>query len=114
MYIDIITTIVSFITLIFVFRNWRNAKKQQEPVKIVLKFKDRDVTLPIELIRKNFTRAEVFGLIRVFDKDHQFHIEYTSTKEFFEQLLEVQEGKKDTFSILIGKDDKFIISSLKG
>ena len=41
--------------------------------------------LPIPLIRKNFTRSELFGILGAYDKDSKFCIEHTSSIKFFEQ-----------------------------
>ena len=106
-YVDIITTVISFLTLITVFKNWLNARKQQKPIAIILKSQEKTIEIPIKLMRKNVTRSEVFGTLGAFNKEHKFKVEYISSKDFFEQLLAVQEGKKDSLIILLEEHDDY-------
>ena len=81
--------------------------KQLEPITIVIEKDTEQTELPLKIIRKNFTRSEVSGILRALDKGSEFNISYTSSLDFFNDIEKVQEGKKDMLVIKLGTEDKF-------
>lgn len=101
--------LITLLTLLLVILNWCQNHKQNKQIEIFINFKDDGeiIKLPIRLIRKNFTRAEIFGVLGAFDKDSKFTIAHTSTVVFFEDIEQIQKGKKNEICITITENDKF-------
>ena len=95
------------LTLGLVFWNWYQTYKQNKQIKIFIIDKGQTIELPIKLLRKNFTRAELFGVLGAFDRDSKFNIEYTSTVNFFENIKNIQNAKSNEMTIIITEKDKF-------
>lgn len=104
---DWATIVFAFFGMFFAGNNWWNTKKQMQTIKIIIERDGKQKLLPLEIIRKNFTRSEVFGVLGAFDKDSSFKITYTAKKEFFQQISDIQESKKDLLIVKIQEDDKF-------
>jgi len=85
---------------------WDNIN-QKKQIKIYVERDGKKDLLPINFIRKNFTRAELFGVLGPLDKDSAFRIKSTSTKEFLDSIVEIQNGNKDELTIFIVDGDKF-------
>ena len=106
-------------TVLGVWYNYNQNKKQLDTIKIYLNFVDKKEKIHITSVkRKYFTRAELKGILRELDdassegrKDYE--IEIMNTKEFLEDIFSVQEAKKDEdeFILEIRDSDKF---KLKG
>ena len=95
------------LTLGLVFWNCYQNYKQNQEIEIFILHNGVKTKLPIKLIRKNFTRAEIFGVLGAFDKDSKFTIAHTSTVVFFEDIEQIQKGKKNEICITITENDKF-------
>jgi hypothetical protein len=104
---DWATIIFSFAAMFFAFKNWWNNKKQLKPIPIIIDKNGKKDILPFDIMRKNLTRSEVFGVLGAFDKESNFSIKYTASKDFFRQVSDVQEGKKDEIVIYLKDGDKF-------
>ena len=109
-----IDALVTILTLLLVIYNWYQNYKQNQEIRIQIVLQHMNITkvLPIPLIRKNFTRSELFGILGAYDKDSKFCIENTSSIKFFEDIRNIQEGKLDEISIIIKKEDKFDMVNL--
>ncbi len=106
-WMDWATIVFAFGAMFFSARNWWNARKQLKPIKIIIERNGEQKIIPFEIIRKNFSRAELFGILGAFDKDSKFNIKYTSSKDFFQQISDIQESKKDKIIIYVSNSDKF-------
>ena len=106
-WMDWATIVFAFFGMFFAGKNWFNTRKQMQPIKIIIERNGIRNTLPLEIIRKNFTRSEVFGALGAFDKDSNFKIAYTAKKEFFQQVSDIQESKSDVLIMKIEEKDKF-------
>lgn len=106
-YMDKFTIMTAFLTLGIVARNHYNNHKNQDEIKITLHFLNTNLEteLPIKILRKDFTRSEIFGYLGALNKGDKFDIAYLKKNEFFTQILEVQNKKKDDIKIKISKDD---------
>ena len=79
----------------------------QQKIKIILWINHQEKELPLTILRRYFTRAEILGVLGVFDKDSQFRIHHIATQKFFDDIQAVQLGKKDEIIIPIKNNDKF-------
>ena len=109
--LDVITILFSTLTLVFVvinfFYNLYARKKENQLIKILIIKDGVEKQLPIGILRKQISRSEVLGMLGVFDKQSYFEIAYTSKKEFFDQITEIQNNKKDVLRIYLQPNDKF-------
>lgn len=103
-FIDALATIL---TLSLVFWNFYQNYRQNQEINIFILHNDKKTKLPIKLIRKNFTRAELFGVLGAFDKDSKFNISHTASVDFFKDIKNIQEAKKNEICIIITENDKF-------
>lgn len=102
--IDAFITILTFLVVLY---SWYQSYKQIKQIKIFIIDKGQSIELPIKLLRRNFTRAELFGILGAFEKDSKFNIEYTSTIEFFENIQNIQNAKSNEMTVIITEKDKF-------
>lgn len=98
---------ITILTLGLVFYSWYQSFKQNKQIKIFIIDNGQTIELPIKLLRRNFTRAELFGILGAFEKDSKFNIEYTSTIDFFENIENIQNAKSNEITIIITEKDKF-------
>lgn len=82
-------------------------KGRNEIALIIQEPNGKIITLPHKILRKNFTRAEIFGVLGALDKDSKFEIKHTASKVFFADILAIQKGNKDEIIIKISENDKF-------
>lgn len=107
-FLDYITIVFAFFAMIGTFVNFFYRRKDSKLIKIYIKFPDNSTRLvPYHITRRNFTRSELFGILRAIDKEESFKIKYISTPEFFDDVLQVQKGKSDEITIRLETDDKF-------
>ncbi|MBO7381403.1 MAG: hypothetical protein J6U05_07035 [Neisseriaceae bacterium] len=106
-----ITICFAFIIMILTIIGWGSSfyqyRKMKQEISIVIIKNGIPKTLPITLLRKNFTRAELMGVLGIYDKNHKFDIYHTTQKEFFDDIHAIQLGKKDKIFIRISENDKF-------
>lgn len=104
--LDKITICFAFVSMCYI---WLQYYKMQQKIKIILLINDKQQELPLTILRRHFTRAEILGVLGVFDKNSDFRILHTATQEFFDDIQAVQLGKKDEIIIPIKKenDDKY-------
>ncbi|HDX6296082.1 TPA: hypothetical protein RPW04_002012, partial [Campylobacter fetus subsp. venerealis] len=57
--------------------------------------------LPITIKRKYFTRAELLGILGGFHSKPHYSIRYTTKKEFFENIKNVQDVKENKITIFV-------------
>ena len=106
-FMDKITIVVSFATLFFVLKNYFKNKKQLEKIKIVFSHSDKDILVDNNLLRKDCQRSEIQGILRTKLKKGIGHydIDYIGSKEYFDNLYEVQIGNSNKLTIYL-KDDE--------
>lgn len=107
-FLDYITIVFAFFAMIGTFVNFFYRRKDSKLIKIYIKFPDNSTRLvPCHITRRNFTRSELFGILRAINKEESFKIKYISTREFFNDVLQVQKGKSDEITIRLETNDKF-------
>lgn len=74
------------------------AARQNEPIQVALAHGDRQFSLPVELRRSEFTRAEVLGRIGMIplkskDPKDRFILRHTNTPSFLKQINQIIDGR---------------------
>lgn len=100
-FVLIIITIINFTYNLYYRRN------KEKEITIFIEFDGKKQELPHKIIRRNFTRSEIFGILGALDSDSKFNIKYTASSAFFNDILLVQKGKKDEIIIKLENNDKF-------
>jgi len=107
-FFTLVSMSVTFGTLVMVVKNYYTNKKSLEKIEIYIHTPNKELyKLPTYIIRKNFTRAEVFGTLRALNIGDDFNIVYTSTTKFLEDIFKVQTLKSDRLIIEIDENDNF-------
>lgn len=107
-WLDKVTIIFSFITMIFVAYKWWQDRKQGEKVTISFSLNGREICLEnISIIRRHITRSEILGMLGVIQKNskERYNIDYLSDARFFEDLYAVQKGKLNKLVIDVTGDE---------
>lgn len=105
----IIDGFATAMTLILIYFEYSNSKKQLEPIDIYLEFED-GVTKKISTIkRKNFSRAELKGILReLHNSRDNYDLSYMAEKEFLDNIFSIQDGKSNDFYMIIRDSDFFL------
>jgi len=104
-----IDAIVTSLTVLGVGYNlWQN-KKQLNPIKILIEKNNIKEELPTFILRKNFTRSEVQGILRSLHDGDTYNIKFTGNPDFLKAIIKIQQGKSDTLVIPILPQDDFNI-----
>lgn len=107
-----IEPILSFCTLLGVIYNICQNKKQLENIDIFFEIENEKRKIDIPLMRKNCDRAEVQGLLRTQSiGQDKYTINYLSTREYLNQLFEVEKGKSNEIIILLSESEKYYFYS---
>jgi len=103
----VIDAIVTSLTVLGVGYNlWQN-RKQLKPIKILIERNNIKEEIPSYILRRNFTRSEVQGILRSLHKGDIYDIKFTGKPEFLKAIIEIQQGKSDTLVIPISEEDDF-------
>ncbi|CZE46365.1 hypothetical protein [Campylobacter geochelonis] len=106
-YMDYVTIIFAFATMFAVFWQWYFRRKDNNEITIYIDKDGEKNELPIKILRKNISRAEVFGILGALHTGQQWSIKYTSTVEFMQDILQIQLYKKDFLEIKLTSNDNF-------
>jgi len=106
-YLDKITIVFAFITMIFTFINYIQAKRQLEKIKIVFVCNEKEILIDSNLTRKDCQRGEIQGILRIkLKKDISFYdIDFLKKSEYFENIYRVQNAKSDKLSIYVTPEE---------
>lgn len=106
-YIDYITIIFAFFAMLASCHNFFQRKKDMKNIKIYVLKNGTKSELPVILLRKHFTRAELFGILGALHKGDKFYIGYTAKIEIMQDIIDIQNAKKDELIIELTDKDKF-------
>lgn len=100
----------TIIAAIGVIRMLATQRRQVEVVLVRMfdRQNDRMVTLPLELLRRDVSRAELLGRIGMLpmrQKGARFSIRFFSSPEFYRALNRVAQGESDIITILVTPDE---------
>jgi len=75
--------------------------KQEDKIKIYFEVDTEKVDTGLSILRKNFTRSEVLGILGMIQKDakNRFDIGYTRKASMLDTLHKIQKGDQDSFVI---------------
>ena len=111
----IVSILVTFGTFVMVVRNYRANKKQLEPIKLHLHIREDIVQIPSYILRKNFNRVEVKGILKeLHDSKDDYEIDYIANPKstFLKDIFEIQSGSKDDLVIEIKEKDIFVLKDI--
>ena len=106
-YCDALTIVFAFIAMIFAFRKFISAQKGEQIIGIFIEKNGQKESLPLVILRKNFTRAELFGALQTINQREKFNIAYLKTMDFFENLSQIQAKKSNELIIKLSPNDSF-------
>jgi len=101
-WMDVMTIVFSFVTMIIVIYNLRNKLREKDLIEIYLiDERNKSHKLNVEVQRKYITRSEVSGVLGIFQKDSssRHNIDSMSTKTYFKQILNVQNHSSKSIKI---------------
>lgn len=98
-------------TLIAVWYNYNENKKQLDIISIELNIDGRKVQVDSYLIRRNFTRSEIKGILRGLCDESEYKIFYidSSKSSFLKDIHTIQTGDSKKFEIPIESKDEFTL-----
>ncbi len=106
---DKITILVAFFKLFFVYKNWKNNKKQLKAIKIYLLIKclDKKILIDDKLTRKDARRSEIQGILgnKLIKGITRYDIDYLANERYFNNVFEIQNAKVDELIIEIDDDE---------
>jgi len=104
-----IDALITIFTVIGVFYNYLQNEKQLDVIPLYLQIKDSKLKLPTYTVRKNFTRAELKGILSGIHNGKTLEIDYIDnpTSPYLKELVDIQQGKKNSLTIPIKEKDKF-------
>ena len=110
-YIDAIITIG---TMIGVWYSYQQNQKQLEIINIFLVINAKSKQIPTHILRKNFSRAEIKGILRELAQEREYQIDYISNPKssFLKDISEIQQAKKNSLEIRIEQNDKFTLKDM--
>jgi len=87
--------------------------KSEEPVKIFFDIDGKKVDTGLSLLRRNFTRSEVMGVLGMIQKKQKekFELQFMKQKAILEKLQKIQTGKDKEFVIKMSQkeSEQFIL-----
>jgi len=100
--------IVTTITVYGVGYNYFQNKKQLQPIKIFIKKGNKQKEIPTYIIRRNFTRADIKGILsELHNSEDFFKIHDITQPIFLKKIFEIQQGKGSELIINIYPEDFF-------
>jgi len=99
---------ITILTVIGVWYNYHQSQKQLEEIDIFLKFDDGYEKKIYRIKRKNFSRAELKGILReLHDSRNHYELSYMSEDKFLTNIFNIQDGLSNEFYMEIRESDFF-------
>ena len=99
---DKLATIIGVISVVIAaWSSWKLRReteyrwqKENEQIRVILRSQTREIRLPVEIKRGDFTRSELLGLIGMLatENNQRFALSLFSTHEFSQQLERIRES----------------------
>lgn len=100
--------LVTVLTVYGVGYTYFSNKKQLQPIKIFLKKGNITKEIPTYIIRKNFTRGDIKGILsELHDSDEPYKISDIRKPLFLKRIFDIQQGKYSDLTINIYDSDFF-------
>ena len=98
------------------FLAYKDFISSEDEIKLYFKINENKKDTGLRLLRKNFTRSEILGVLGMIQKDpkDRFNIKYMKNKKFLEDLNKLQKGNDKKFVLLMTEEEfgNFDINSL--
>jgi len=98
------------------FFGYVNYIKLEDKIKILFKSKETNevVDLNLSILRKNFTRSEIVGILGMIQKNNKerFEIKYLKQREILDKIHKIQKGNNKEFIIEVTQNElkQFILN----
>ncbi|SMC09203.1 hypothetical protein [Nitratiruptor tergarcus] len=81
--------------------------RNEQPVEIIFEIDGKRVDTGLSLLRKNFTRSELMGILGMIQKDQdtRYKLSFFQDKNMLKTLQETQTGKNKEFVIKMSKKE---------
>ena len=110
-----VSILVTLGTFRMVIKNYLSNKKQLEKVQLLISDK-KDNLIPVQsyILRKNFNRVEVKGILKELNIEKEYAIDYISNPKssFLKDIFEIQNGRRDELVINVIEGDKFDLKEM--
>lgn len=103
---DHVTIWLAILTFLYTSRIWRKELQDDEEIEIILICEKEKILLPVTVLRKNCTRAEIQGLLRIFFKNPSYDPSFLRSSSYFNTLRKIALGEENRLEIIIPKEDK--------
>ena len=92
---------------VLAFMTYLEYQKNEDEIKIIFDVEGNRKYIGLSLLRKDFSRSELNGLLRSLLKDQrQFKIEsFKNIPELLKDIQQIQKGEGDEFIIKLTKDE---------
>lgn len=102
-YLDKFTIIVATFAAVFSGISFYKRRKDNDLIRIIIEDKE----MPIRILRKQVSRAEVCGILGSLHSGDKYNIAYLKNPEFFKKINKIGRGKLDCLEIPLIKGDVF-------
>lgn len=102
----------ALITVATVFGVWYNYiqnQRQLDKINLILNYHTEEIPIKSYITRRNFSRAEIKGILRGLCEEAEYKIEYIDSEKstFLEDVYKIQTGTERNFIIEIKSSDTF-------
>lgn len=106
-WLDWVTIIFSTVTMIGVFWNLLQSRKQKEKIKIYFDVEGVDYLLDLDMPRKHISRSEIQGVLSAFQNvpNQRYSIDYLSDINFLDDIYKIQNNKLDELKIIVSNTE---------
>jgi len=89
------------------FLAYKDFISSEDEIKLCFKINENKRDTGLRLLRKNFTRSEILGVLGMIQKDpkDRFNIKYMKNKKFLHDLNKLQKGTDKEFILLMTKEE---------
>jgi len=92
---------------ILAFFGYLEFVKSEQPIKIYFDMDGKSIDTGLSILRKNFTRGELMGILGMIQRDSRSRFEIESLKEisFLKKLQEIQTKSEKEFHIAVTEQE---------
>jgi amino acid permease len=91
---------------VLAFLGYSEFIRSEEAVKIFFEIDGKEYDTGLSLLRKNFTRSEVMGVLGMIQKNQErYKLSFFQDKSILKKLQDIQTGKEKKFLIKMNKEE---------
>jgi energy-coupling factor transporter transmembrane protein EcfT len=104
---SVIDTASAVALAILAFWGYIEYARSEEPVKIIFDIEGQKYDTGLSLLRKDFKRSEVMGILGMIQKDQKkkFNLSFFQDKSILKKLQDIQTGKNKEFVIKMCQEE---------